>query len=411
MPEKSVFWENTRKYSVPLAAVFVYALAVIFLPRKSHDWDAYCWGLWAELIANKGLTAVYDAGSPVNYLPLYLYVLKLYALLVPVKDLFELSYLLKAFTFLFDIASALMIVSLVPEKKRRVKLFLFCFLNAGFVYNTLIWNQVDGILACFILAAFILAIKQKLLTSALFALLAVNLKLQGIVFMPLLFLLWLPQLRIRNTLFTLLSLPALQTLIILPYLIHGNAANILDVISGSVDYYPSLSMNAFNFWHLIYKGDLMFVKDDGISLAGFSCKQFGLLLFGLSALLVLLPMLLQSWRYLKHKTKPRYPLQQMLLTAALCAFFFFYFNTQMHERYIHPVMLFSTALAFAFGHWRQWLLIGFTYALSLESICHFFFTDSSALVFQPRFLASAYTLGMADLLFLWFRTKPFKKES
>lgn len=411
MPEKSVFWENARKYSLPLAAVFVFALAVFFLPRKSHDWDSYCWGLWAQLIANKGLTAVYDAGSPVNYLPLYLYVLKLYALLVPAKDLFDMSYLLKAFTFLFDIASALIIVSLVPEKKRRVKLFLFCFLNAGFVYNTLIWNQVDGILACFVLAAFYMAVKHKLLPSALFALLAINLKLQGIVFLPFLFLLWLPLFRVRNSLFTLLCLPALQTLIILPYLIHGNAANILDVIRGSVDYYPSLSMNAFNFWHLMHKGDLMFVKDDGIFFAGLSCKQSGLLLFGLGSLLVLSPLLLQSRRYLKHKNKPKYPLQQMLLTAALCAFFFFFFNTQMHERYIHPAMVFSTALAFGYGHWRQWLLIGFTYALSLESICHFFITDSSALVFQPRFLASAYALGLADLLLLWFRTKPFKMAS
>lgn len=411
MPEKSVFWENARKYSLPLAAVLVFAIALIFLPRKSHDWDAYCWGLWAELIANKGLTAVYDAGSPVNYLPLYLYALKLYALLVPVKDLFDMSYLLKAFTFLFDITSALIIVSLVPEKKRRVKLFLFCFLNAGFVYNSLIWNQVDGILACFVLASFYMAVKHRLLPSALFALLAVNLKLQGIVFIPLLFLLWLPQLRLRNTILTLSSTLTLQILIILPYLLKGNAANILDVISGSVDYYPSLSMNAFNFWHLMYKGDLMFAKDNGIFLAGLSCKQFGLLLFGLGSLLVLSPMLLQSRQYLKHRIIPIYPLQQMLLTAALCAFFFFFFNTQMHERYIHPVMVFSTVLAFTFGHWRQWLLIGFTYALSLESICHFFFTDSSALLFQPRVLATAYALGLADLLLLWFRSKPFKMAS
>ena len=65
-----------NKYYLPLIAAISYLTLVVLSPKNGHEWDNYCWGLWAETIQSKGLAAAYNSNSVINYLPLYLYVLK-----------------------------------------------------------------------------------------------------------------------------------------------------------------------------------------------------------------------------------------------------------------------------------------------------------------------------------------------
>ena len=110
-----------NKYLLPLISVITYWVLVFLAPKQGHDWDNYCWGLWAEMIQNKGLAAAYNSDSVINYLPLYLYVLKIYALLIPKAALFEMTYCLKAIGLLFDTAAIFILTRFIDQENKQWK--------------------------------------------------------------------------------------------------------------------------------------------------------------------------------------------------------------------------------------------------------------------------------------------------
>ncbi len=381
---------KTHKHLLWAGAV-AYAVLLILMPNFGHSWDCACWGMWATRMNSHGIASAYTEGSTVNYLPLYLYVLKAYGYLVGTEKIFPLIYTLKVVTLLFDVGSAIIISSYLKHQKRAWQYVFFTLLNIGFIYNTYIWNQVDSILSFFVLCAFTLAYKKHLNASMLLFLLALNVKLQAIIFLPVLGLMWLPLLRLKSLLTALALCLAAELLILSPFIAAGVTKNILVVITGSVDYYQSVSMNAFNLWYLLLDGDLMFVKDNIIGIAGLSYKQIGLGLFFGSSLIVFWRPIKDTWQVLRHKTESKMGLEMWLLLMTMVPLFFFFFNTQMHERYIHPAIGFATLLAFRHKHYGPWIIISLAYALSLESICKFLHLNNyGTMVFHPKFIAAWY---------------------
>ena len=207
----------------------------------------------------------------------------------------------------------------------------------------------------------------------------------------------------------MLLLVVLQTLILSPFILAGNAWHVWETAKGSMDYYTSISMNAYNFWYLFYEGNLMFVSDSSIFVFGLTHKQVGLTLFISCSALILFPLLLQSTKRLLGKEQANSELKTILLSSSLIALFFFYFNTQMHERYIHSALIFSTALAFLYGAWWQWILLSLAYALSLESICKILKLENyGTLIFHQKFISLLYAISLALLIYHWVKTKPLK---
>jgi len=101
---------------------------------------------------------------------------------------------------------------------------------------------------------------------------------------------------------------------------------------------------------------------------------------------------------LRHKTESKMNLESWLLLMTIIPLFFFFFNTQMHERYIHPAIGFSTLLAFRHKHYGPWIIISLAYALSLESICKFLHLNNyGTMVFHPKFIAAWYGISL-----LWY---------
>ena len=388
------------------AGAIAYVLLLLMMPNFGHAWDCACWGMWATRMNSQGIASAYTEGSTVNYLPLYLYVLRAYGYLVGTEKIFPLIYTLKVVTLLFDVGSAVIISSFFREKKRAWQYVIFTLLNIGFIYNTYIWNQVDSILSFFLLAAFTLSYKKHLSSGILFFLLALNVKLQAIVFLPVLGLMWLPLFSWRGALKAISIVVLAELLILSPFIYAGVTSNISVVITGSVDYYQSVSMNAFNLWYLLLDGDLMFVKDTIKTVFGLSYKQIGLMLFLGGSLLVLWRPLKDTWQVMRHKTESRMNLEVWLLLMTIIPLFFFFFNTQMHERYIHPAIGFATLLAFRYKHYGPWIIISLAYALSLESICKFLHLNNyGTLIFHPKFIAAWYGISL-----LWY-VKILKNET
>lgn len=387
-------WLKDDKRQLLLISVVMYALFIVFLPTVGHAWDNACWGMWSTRMTSQGIHAAYTEGSTVNYLPLYLYVLKAYGEWMGTEHIYAHTYYLKAFTLIFDFGSAYLICSRLNQVKNKWKYLIFIFLNIGFVYNTYFWNQVDGILSFFVLWSFFMAIENKLALSMLAYLLALNFKLQGILFFPVIGILWLRAFNVKQLLFGLLYCALAEFIILLPFIYAGVVANIGDVISGSVDYYKSISMNAYNFWYLVLDGDLFYRKDDVVFAMGLTYKTWGLLLFLASATLVCTPLLLTLIKEKLKKTTQPLSMESAALAMALVVMCFFFFNTQMHERYIHPVIVFSTWLAFRYKQWMQWIVISLAYALSLEKVCKLLeLNNYGTLVFYEKFLAGLYLIG------------------
>ena len=398
-----------NKYYLPLIAAISYLTLVVLSPKNGHEWDNYCWGLWAETIQSKGLAAAYNSNSVINYLPLYLYVLKIYSILVHKAALFEMTYCLKSVSLLFDVVSIFVLTRLIEPEKKSWKYFLLGLLNIGFIYNSFVWNQVDGILSFFVFSSLFSAYKRKPILALCLFLMAINFKLQGIIFLPILLALLTESLNLRRSIQAILILITLQCLILLPFILAGNVWNVWETAKGSMDYYPSISMNAYNFWCLFYNGSLMFVKDSNTFIFGFTHKQIGLTLFLGCSAIVLLPLFTQSIKRLIGLEQARTELKTIFLSASLLSLLFFYFNTQMHERYVHTALIFSTGLAFLYGAWGQWIILSLAYALSLESICKILKLENyNTLMFQPKFMSILYAISLAILFYHWSKTKPLK---
>jgi Gpi18-like mannosyltransferase len=399
---------KTHKHLI-IAGVVAYLVLLLVMPNFGHAWDCACWGMWATRMNSHGIASAYTEGSTVNYLPLYLYVLRAYAWLVGTEQIYPYIYTLKIVTLLFDVGSAMIISSYFKHQKRAWQYVIFTLLNIGFIYNTIIWNQVDGIWSFFVLAAFTMGYRKHLSGSMLLFILAINVKLQAIIFLPLLGLMWLPLFNWRSLTKALLISLGVQLLVLAPFIAAGVAGNITDVISGSVDYYQSVSMNAFNFWYLVLDGDLMFVKDDILIGGLITYKQAGLLMFFSFSFLVLLPIIKDTWQVIIKKQVTQLGLSQWVWSMTLIPLIFFYFNTQMHERYIHPAIGFATLLAFSTRQYGPWLLMSMAYALSLESICKFLeLNNYGTLIFHPDFLAGLY--GVSLVWWVWVGGRERKRN-
>ncbi|GAB2960372.1 hypothetical protein GCM10027048_30070 [Hymenobacter coalescens] len=355
-------------YAVPY--LLLLGLLTVLLPEAGFKDDFWLWVRWAQYSTAHGLGNVYAVHGN-NYNPLYHYVLWLYGQLAGSAAAIEAHrYWLKLLTLPFDVAGALLAASLAGTDRRRFVGSLLLLLNVGYLYNTLIWGQVDAIYTGLSFAAVLLALHGRGTWSAVCFALALTAKLQALIFLPGLLLLWAPQWWQQPRRFGAALLAGLGTvaLVLLPFAIGGERSY-LDVIwrinRQAVGYYPVLSMNAYNWWHLAADGHLLTRLDTDLW-RGLTFRHWGMLLFAGAATVVLLPLLLHTLGRLRQPRPADRPL--VLLAFALVPLIFCFFNTQMHERYWHSAVLFAAAYAFVLGRYLVFGLSCLGYLLNLEAV-------------------------------------------
>jgi hypothetical protein len=167
----------------------------------------------------------------------------------------------------------------------------------------------------------------------------------------------------------------------------------VSAMTNSVDRYPVISMNAYNMWHLFFwrKIDLTHMKDT-ILFLNLSYKNWGLLLFFISAGIALLPMTIAIYKNFFLRKAILVDMAHILLVGALIPLLFFFFNTQMHERYPHPAFLFITAYSFFRKRYFLYIIFSMAYFLNLEKALRAFDLHYSAFIFGNRFIAGLYLI-------------------
>ena len=391
-------------------------MLIILKSKGGCPFDIYCWVEWTKHSFTDGLSNIYKSWT--DYLPLYHYVLFIFGKIQgSVEAIADNIYKLKTITLFFELGTTLILFKILNDKYKDLykSIFysLFYFLNLAVLYNSLIWGQVDGIMTFFIFASVIFAYRKKLFFSMLFLILALNMKLQAIIFLPVIGLLLLPAMldksRIKNLMYSIVGIGVIQLLIFLPFIYAGDFSKLWGVITGSAGKYPIVSMNAYNMWYF-------FVEDprntsDTLVFLGITYNIWGLLLFFLTSFFALLhfvkPFILKIFKNIEME----YSHKKIIISCALIPLLFFFFNTQMHERYSHSALIFLAGYAMLYNRPLVFVLGSFAYFLNMEGVLKFFQTNNyHTLVFMPWFIASLFLLVIVLLFIDLYDIKLIKKR-
>jgi Gpi18-like mannosyltransferase len=397
--------------------VLLYALLLLLLPHAGYYGDMNFWLRWATYSFDYGLGNVYRIPDN-NYNPFYHYILWLYGQLAgSVYRLQHYAHLLKAFTLVFDFAGAFWAASLVPERSRRFGLALVLLLNIGYLYDTMVWIQVDSIYTFFSFGAVVLAARQRPVASMLLYVLAIASKTQAIIFLPPLLLLWGPQWWRQPWRLALGvgASAALTVLLLAPFIWWSweNAVpRIIELNATAANLYPKLSLNAYNLWYLITEFQSLPDTSDLLPFAGLTFRKWGLLFFLTSSAVALLPLLVAAWQAWRPRAASPGPAPSLLLVLLSCGIIpllFTFFNTQMHERYWHPALLFLAAYGFVRRDYLPMVLMSVAYFLHLErGLQYLQLLDYTVFFLQPKFIAALFALLIALLIWKIYGLAPWR---
>ncbi len=388
-------------------------LFFVFTISLSPGLTGFIWDLgllrnWAVNIHEKGLCNTYSSGT--DYLPLFQYMLAAFVKLAgSVDDINRTICYFRMLPLAADYFALWIVYRWIDRRVDYVFLLLCGMLNIGFSYNTVIWGQVDGIFTALIITSLYLLHRGKPFWSALVMVLAINSKLQAVIFVPLWGLLMITELhrsrRWKAVLYIVPTMLLLQALILTPFAFgKGGVAAVWRVVSGSVGIFPYLTCNASNVWYWIVPDLSRETRDDVHTVIGLTYMQIGLLSFYAASFITLWPLLRHTILTLAGRTSALFPKEKLWFSAALIALVFYYFNTQMHERYCHPAFIFLTAYAFCNNRYGLYILFSIAYFLSLERVLQWLrLANYDTLIFEPRFIAVLFAIAIVWLLFLLYR--------
>ena len=382
--------------------VLFYVFVSIFMPREGHFLDMPTWALWIDYMQQHGIRHVYDMHTHPTpgeepgfiYGPVYMYLLYFYGKWQgSIEVIRQTIYQFKSVVLAFDLLGIWYAMRFLQNKDLRPFYALFLLFNAGLLYDTLGWAQCDSIITSLMLIGVYYGLRGQLALSGICILIAMLVKPQPIIFFPAFGLLWLPFLlknKLSQTGIALLSVVLVGVLLLAPFLIEGTAIDYWSMLTHSASLYPSASIKAANIWQLVLTEDPYKVSDQVVKF-GLTYKQWGLLLFAASYAIILFPMMRQTYQLIWEQ-RTQYDVGVVLLTFGLTPIVFCFFNTQMHERYAHPCVLFLAAYALYKGDFIPYIV---------ASIANFWVMEKGLLLLNLHRLYDFITLGQLAVLFLF----------
>ena len=399
------------KIYAPLCALMWLAFLYL-MPEGGHEGDNAIWAHWGKYIFNHGLGHVYESGT--DYPPLIHYLLWVFGKIQGSPEaIAEYIQYFRLSTIIFHFVSGFMLIKLVQifdiSLEKAILSSFFYLFNIAILYNTLVWGQYDAILTSMVFLAFYAAWTKRITLSLVFWIIAMNVKIQAIIFLPLIGLLILPtviQTFSLKKLATWIGIPLLvQLMILIPFIATGQAGEIGRIIVESFSKYPFVNMNAFNVWELIVDGQPGAILDSEV-VAGLSYKTWGMLAFFSTSFVALFPLLKSVWGQIFLQKKQSLPLETILLIAALIPLLFFFLNTQMHERYAHPALIFLIAYAIISRHYGPAILGSLAYFLNLDSVLRVLeFQNYGVFIFNKPVIATLFLVTICWLFVLVYRKK------
>ena len=375
----------------------VFLLFIAILPSSSFRGDMSYWLLWTRGIHEHGLGNIYNIKT--EYHPFFLYCLWIFQwILGSMKEVEAHLNYVKIFPLIFDFIGALSVFLVIKNKKNAIIYPFFLLFNVAYLYNTMLWGQVDSIHTAFIILSLIFILKERPLLSLFFFVLALNTKLQAIIYLPIIGLLFLPYfVKSYKILLKALSIILLlQLIILIPFIFANSLGGLWTTLTDVEARHPHISMNAFNFWYYFFDAEVHIarIKDSEMFSLGLSYKVWGRGLFFLFSTVALLPLLKNCFNWIKNKIVPSQQFYEMIfLTGGLITVIFFYFNTQMHERYTHSAIILYFFYAVKSKRYLLYILCSLAYVLNMERVLKVWdFENYKTLIFDPVFISTIYSI-------------------
>lgn len=332
-----------------IVASFVFRFSV--LEHPGYAFDLKLNKEWSLGLAQHGLSAVKDLReSPINYFPNYALTLFLWKgigsvfLHLHLPDTQVTQSFFTALIKLPGIFGDILVVSVLFawgfssfRGARRMLPAVLYALAPGIIYDSAIWGQVDSLhTGCALAGLFAWSRGKKTLAGMLFVT-AVFFKVHAIIFLVLYLVIMLSEEGVRVFLKKrALAMFATAALITLPYYLVLGVRLLAAGSVGSFEKYPFITLNAMNIWWPATRIAGSFIRDDQGAIP---------LLFVGFALFVLVSA--EIFYSLAKKVNETRALQ----AAALIAFAFFLFPTEMHERYLFPFFAFAVLCAARSKRW------------------------------------------------------------
>lgn len=321
-----------------------------------HPFDINIYKGWANTAANN-LLNVYANTSAVDYPPVYIYVLYIIGKLSKITLLGNYYVLLlKLPSIITDVLSGYMIYKV---SKTRVSTEIGIILAAAYVFNpavlinSTIWGQVDSFFTLIIILALYFLSEEKIIFSTIFFVLAVLMKPQGIIFLPILLFAYIKGRDIKSVVKSVISGIITALVVILPFSMTQGIMWIFKLYIRELSEYPYATNNAFNFYALI-----------GANHTSESSTLFIFNYHVLGMLAIVLVTIFSGYIYIKGKDKSAIFIATLVEVVGV-----FNFSVGMHERYMFTAIAISI-LAYIYYKDKRLLILAALFTLTIYINTH-----------------------------------------
>lgn len=339
--------------------ILAFLIRLLLIPNPGFEADVAFWKSWGLAVADfgiiKGLPLTnFNYPTPFGYfLALMARVYSLFANPHDFNEFWQNTNLL--FLFIsklpailadFGIAGIFLWIGKNP-KKVNFPSFPFSFyalLGVVYLFNPVslidgaLWGQIDSVGVFVFLLSLLLLLRKHPFWAGVVYMVSMLTKLQNMLYGPVFFLfVW--QLTGLTGLIRSLSGAAITFFgLNIEFVLSRSMARVLESLTGNYDYFPWLSLNAFNPWWIVSGGHGMKGSDKVLAIGLASAKNVGLFLFSAGYLCAVLFMRPFAW--MKHKIVDTEDLIYRFLTAFMIVNgSFFLFQTESHDRYAFPFII------------------------------------------------------------------------
>lgn len=257
---------------------------------------------------------------------------------------------------------------------------LYLLLNPVLIIGGAWWGQIDSVGVFMFLIAVVLVLKRYPFLAGLVYIAAVMTKLQNMIYGPVFFLfLWQREGYeglVKGFAGSVLGFFGLN----IEFLLSRNMNRVIASLTENYDYFPLLSLNAYNPWWVVAKARGMEVSDKLLALGLVNAKTLGLFLFSNLYLLSIMRQIVQTLR-------AKNPLKTFIESLIIINAAFFLFQTQSHDRYAIPLSIFLLLWAPFYIHENQSVpLPAMRFALfyGLFSLVYFYNLHTALVVNYPQ---------------------------
>lgn len=373
-----------------LAAIGLLEFALLALfPGLGIDVGSY--RAWAARLVDVGPANMYQPGYFLDYPPGYLYALWAAGSVSRALGLGGDAgrVMIESPAIIAGLLLALVMFAFVRRSRGRLAAWaamLLVALNPALLYDAIVWGQSDSVPALLMFLSIVLALEHEYELAWGVAALAVLVKPQALILLPVLGGWTLLKGRLADWTRSAMALAAIALIGISPFQIKRPWDWIFTLYGSTLSYYHETSVNAFNLMALL--GGLR--QSDTTATLGVSSYALGMGL--LAALYCFIGYLL--WRQASRRA--------LMFAAFLALFGSFMLAPRMHERYLYPALIFIVPLALDRADPWSDVLIGVLVAISGTFLFNLAIIKRAleAGVFLPPHPAGATVASLVNLIAL-----------